>query len=59
MGAHGATDQLVGHGGGKRLAQLDAPLVERVDAPDRPLGEDLVLVERDQGPEGEGTELVE
>src|SRR5256885_8913757 len=30
------------------LAQLDAPLVERVDAPDDPLREDLVLVHRDQ-----------
>ena len=29
------------------LAQLDAPLVERVDVPDRALHEHLVLVERD------------
>src|SRR6185295_12530631 len=31
------------------FSQLDAPLVERIDVPDRPLGEDAVLVERDQG----------
>ena len=30
------------------LAELDAPLVERVDVPDRTLGEHLVLVERDE-----------
>ena len=30
------------------LAQLDAPLVERVDVPDRALHEHLVLVERDE-----------
>ena len=33
---------------GERLAQLHAPLVERIDLPDRALGEDAVLVERDQ-----------
>src|SRR4249919_1519394 len=33
---------------GQGLAQLDPPLVEGVDAPDRPLDEDAVLVERDQ-----------
>ena len=33
---------------GQHFAQLDAPLVERVDVPDRALGEDAVLVERDQ-----------
>ena len=33
----------------QRLAQLDPPLVEGVDPPDRPLGEDAVLVEGDQG----------
>src|ERR1700722_4313408 len=36
--------QLIGHG----LAQLDTPLVERIDAPDHPFGEDGVLVERHQ-----------
>src|SRR3954452_19446265 len=33
------------------LAQLDPPLVEGVDAPDRALGEDAVLIEGDQGAE--------
>src|SRR6202453_535216 len=33
---------------GERLAQFDAPLVEAIDAPDRALGEDAVLVQRDQ-----------
>ena len=33
---------------GQHLAELDAPLVERVDVPDRALGEHAVLVERDQ-----------
>src|SRR3990172_2438008 len=32
----------------QRLAELHAPLVERVDPPDRTLGEDRVLVERDE-----------
>ena len=32
----------------QRLAELDAPLVEAVDAPDRALHEHDVLVERDQ-----------
>ena len=37
--------------GAMRLArtfQLDPPLIERVDVPDRPLGEDAVLVEGHQ-----------
>ena len=33
---------------GQHLAQFDAPLVERVDVPDHALGEDGVLVERDE-----------
>ena len=41
---------------GQDLAKLDAPLVERVDVPDRALGEDAVLVERDQRPEDLGRE---
>ncbi len=41
---------------GERLAQLDPPLVEGVDPPDRPLGEDAVLVEGDQGAERERVE---
>src|SRR5262245_44115319 len=32
----------------QRLAELDTPLVERVDAPDGALREDRVLVERDE-----------
>lgn len=37
--------QLRFNGFGQLLAQLDAPLVERVDVPDDALREDLVLVE--------------
>src|SRR5215468_1151764 len=33
---------------GQDLAQLDAPLVEGIDLPDRTLSEDVVLVEGDQ-----------
>ncbi len=33
---------------GEHLAELDAPLVEGVDPPDRALGEDRVLVQRDE-----------
>ena len=33
---------------GQDLAQLDAPLVEGVDLPDRPLGEDTMLIEGHQ-----------
>src|SRR5437667_11799849 len=33
---------------GEHLAQLDAPLIERVDVPDDALGEHAVLVERDE-----------
>src|ERR1700722_17400743 len=33
---------------GQRLAELHAPLVEAIDVPDRALGEDAVLIERDQ-----------
>ena len=32
----------------QNLAQLHAPLVEGIDLPDRALGEDAVLVERDE-----------
>src|SRR4051812_28550666 len=41
---------------GQDLAQLDAPLIERVDAPDRALGEDAVLVECHQRSERPGIE---
>ena len=40
----------------ERLAELDAPLVERVDVPDRALREDAVLVEGDQAAERERRE---
>ena len=33
---------------GEHFAELDAPLVEAVDVPDRTLHEDRVLVEGDQ-----------
>src|SRR5438093_863300 len=33
---------------GEHLAQLDPPLIERVDVPDDALGEHAVLIERDQ-----------
>src|SRR5262249_10581483 len=35
----------------QHLAELDSPLVEGVDLPDRPLGEDAVLIQCDQGAE--------
>src|SRR5262252_6925654 len=44
---------------GEHLAQLDAPLVEGVDAPDRPLGEHGVLVEGHELAERLGGEPVE
>src|SRR5262245_17482077 len=37
---------------GKDLAELDTPLVKRVDVPDRPLNENAVLVQGDQLAEG-------
>ncbi len=33
---------------GQHFAELDAPLVERIDIPDGALDEDLVFVERDE-----------
>ena len=45
--------------GGKDLAQLHAPLVERVDAPDKALHSRAVLVEGEKLPDGEGRELRE
>lgn len=33
---------------GEDFAQFDAPLIERVDVPDRPLRENFMFVERDQ-----------
>src|SRR5206468_1445400 len=43
----------------QRLAELDAPLVEAVDSPDRPRGEDAVLVQREQRSEGAWREAIE
>ena len=45
--------------GRELLAELHAPLVERIDAPDDALDEDLVLVERDQLAENLGRQLCE
>src|SRR5690606_20179800 len=47
----GVRFQLLQDDGCKLLAQLDTPLIERVDPPDHALHEDLVLVEGDQGAE--------
>ena len=33
---------------GQHLAQFDAPLIERIDVPDRALGEDTVLIKCDK-----------
>jgi len=33
---------------GERLAEFHAPLIEAIDAPDRALSENAVLIERDQ-----------
>ena len=33
---------------GQHLAQFHAPLIEGIDLPERPLGEDAVLVECDE-----------
>src|SRR5580658_11219083 len=44
---------------GEHLPQLHAPLVKRVDAPDRALREDAMLVERDQLAERGGCEPLE
>src|SRR6266851_8507758 len=41
----------------KRLAQLHAPLVERIDVPNRPLGEDGVFVQSYQLAQGFGRQL--
>jgi len=44
---------------GEFLAELHAPLVERVDAPDDALRKNLVLVQGDQLAERGGVELLE
>ena len=43
---------------GQHLAQLDTPLIERVDVPDGALGEDTLLVEGDQLAERLGREPI-
>ena len=43
--------QFGGDAFGQHLAQLHAPLVERVDVPDHALGEHAVLVQRHQRPQ--------
>src|SRR5437879_6688341 len=44
---------------GESLAELDAPLIEGIDAPDDALREDDVLVERDELTQGCRIELLE
>src|SRR5438876_9588813 len=44
---------------GEPLAELNAPLIERIDAPDDALREHAVLVERDELTQGRGIELLE
>ena len=44
---------------GQHFAQLDSPLIERIDVPDRSLHEDLVLVEGDQLAQRRGGEQIE
>lgn len=51
--------QIALDGLGQRLAQLNAPLVERVDVPDDTLGEDLVLVHGDQRTQRERGHLLD
>ena len=43
---------------GEDLAELHAPLIERVDPPDDALGEDAVLVERNELAQGCGIEAL-
>ena len=44
---------------GQLLAQLHPPLVVGVDVPDDALGEDLLLIHGDHGPQGEGGDHVD
>src|SRR5215472_14425644 len=44
---------------GQYFTQLDTPLIERVDVPDRALGKDIVFVERDECPERMRGQLVD
>jgi len=43
---------------GERFAELDAPLIERVDPPDRALSEDDVLIKRDKLAERSGRQTL-
>lgn len=40
------------------FAELDAPLIKRVDVPDNALGKDTVLIERDEGTQDFGSEFL-
>jgi hypothetical protein len=44
---------------GQLLSQFHAPLIERVDAPDHPLRENLVFVHRDERPQGAGRQFAD
>src|SRR5438874_10326841 len=44
---------------GQPLAEFNAPLIERIDAPDDALREHTVLVERDELPQGCRVELLD
>ena len=44
---------------GQLLAQLHAPLVKAVDAPNRPGAEHAVLIQSDQGPDRGRIELLQ
>lgn len=54
-----AGDQLGKNLLGKLLAQLNSPLVKRVDVPDDTLDKDLVLVHRNQSSQGTRGQLLE
>ena len=41
-----------------RASKALPPLIVRIDVPDDSLGEDLVLVECDEGAQGEGSHLL-
>ena len=57
--AGSALPSTIGSKAGRQfLAELDAPLVEGIDVPDRRLDEDAMLVERDDAAERVGIELL-
>ena len=43
---------------GKHFAQLDAPLIERINVPNRPLRENAVLVQRNERAQHFGREFI-